>query len=243
MAEEFRKLNEKGLMEFSAWIKDGGIGLLPLHLLESTKYSTPTEYVFSTELPEFSNRFEFGLHLVELFDHIPAVEIEGDRYFWSTLALIWFDRITEVGSHGNRIIREIVRYVLDLKSRNFRHLVWTPWIVVRQNGDLSKFLLAPVNREINQLAILSETLEQFGNRPALLRNGQIVKLFSELYYDHDKDQLKQGIGSRPPGGPRRAGIIVRQLSLTYDLEGMSEQAISSILPREFERWKVGVTFD
>lgn len=243
MAEEFRKLNDKGLKEFSSWIKDGGIGLLPLHLLESTKYSTPTEYVFSTELPEFTNRYEFGKHLYLLFEKIPFIDIEGDKHFWTTLSLLWFDKICARDDDNNRKIQDVSRYLLDLKVRNFRHLIRTPWLLVNKYGEYAEFLLAPAKDDAYPLSVINEPLEQFGSRSALLRNRQIVKLFSKLYFDRRRGRLKSGLQRKVGGIPRRAGIIVRQLSLTYDLERMSESEILKILPKEFEQWAQGVSFD
>ncbi len=243
MAEEFRKLNDKGLKEFSSWIKDGGIGLLPLHLLDSTKYSTPTEYVFSTELPDFSNRFEFGLHLVELFDHIPAVEIENDVCFWSTLALIWFDSICTTADNGLRNVQEEARYILKLNWHDYRHLVKTPWKLARLHCDHAKFLLLTSRKDLNPLSVTSETLEQIGSRQTLLRNKQVIRLLSKLYFDADNNKLKKRLFSKGGGTPFRTGVIVRQLALTYDLEQMTEQAIYDILPKEFDRWKEGISFD
>ena len=243
MNEEFRKLNNAGIERFKAWIKNGGKGLLPQYLLESTQYSFPTDYAFSTELPEFETRYDFGEYLSSLLETIPFTDIEGDMHFWTTLALVWFDRICSKDDSDKRKIQEPVRYVLDLKFHNFRHLVKTPWALVRQYGKDSKFLLTYAGNEENQLSVVSDALNQFGGREALLRNERIVKLFSKLYYDHQSDTPKKIIGSRVGGGPRRAGIILRQLSLNYDLEWMTEKAIFNILPREFDRWKEGVSFD
>lgn len=243
MAEEFRKLNDNGLAEFKLWILSGGLGELPLHLLDSPDHSTSTDYRFSTELPEFEDRFEFGKHLVELLDHIPSVEIEQDIHFWSTLALLWFDSICTTTASGKRIVQEMARYILKLNWHDYRHLVRTPWKMVRLHDAHSKFLLVTARRDLNPLSVTNETLEQIGSRQTLIRNKQVIRLLSRLYYDSEKDQLKLRLFSKGGGTPHRTGIVVRQLALTYDLEQMSEQAIYDILPREFDRWKEGVAFE
>ena len=243
MVEEFRKLNDRGLQEFAAWIKEGGKGLLPLYLLESTEYSSRTDYILSKNLPILENRFEFGKHLVELLQHIPYLEIENDINFWSSLALVWFDSISSQNESGNRNIQEMARYILKLNWHDYRHLVRTPWILLRLHGVHSKFLLSSSKKDGNPLSITSDTLEKIGSRQSLLRNNKVMKVFSNLYFDHKLDQLKPRVTGKGPGTPIRTGVIVRQLALTYDLERMPERDIYDILPREFDHWKEGVSFD
>lgn len=244
MTEEFRKLNNQGLEEFKKWIAEGGKGLLPLHLLESRQHSVPTDFSISVDLPDFKNRFEFGKHLVEMLKHIPHTEIENDINFWSTLALTWFDSISNRTENGHRIVQEMARYILKLNWHDYRHLVKTPWKLVRLHDQHSKFLLVTsVRKEVTPLSVTNETLEQIGSRQTLLRNKQVIRVLSKLYYDSSNDQLKQKLFSKGGGTPHRTGIIVRQLTLTYDLEHMSERAIYDILPREFDRWKEGGQFD
>ena len=243
MNEEFRNLNNAGIEQFKAWIKNGGKGLLPKYLLESTQYSFPTDYAFSTDLPELSNRYELGKYLVKLFDLLRHLEIENDIKFWSSLALIWFDSISSRNVSGDRKIQEMARYILKLDWHDYRHLVRTPWILVRHHGANAKFLLISAKTEGNPLSVTSDTLEKIGSRQALLRNRNIIRVFSKLYFDHDADQLKPRLMGKGPGAPNRTGVIVRQLALTYDLEEMSEQAIYDILPREFDKWKEGALLD
>ena len=243
MVEEFRKLNDRGLQEFAAWIKEGGKGLLPLYLLESTEYSSRTDYAFSSVLPDFENRFEFGKHLVELLKHIPHLEIENDINFWSSLALKWFDSISSKSETGQRSMREMSCYVLKLDWHDFRHLVRTPWLLVRIHGIQAKFLLISSKNEDKPLSVTGGTLETIGSRQTLIRNQKVIKVLSKLYFDEKNKQLKKGIFGEGGGTPFRTGVIFRQLALTYDLEQMSEQAIYDILPTEFDRWKGGVAFE
>ena len=243
MNEEFRKLNNAGIEQFKAWIKNGGKGLLPKYLLESTQYSFPTDYAFSIDLPELANRYEFGKYLVKLFDHLPHLEIENDIKFWSSLALIWFDSISSRNQSGDRKIQEMARYILKLNWHDYRQLVRAPWILVKLHGLNAKFLLTSAKTDGNPLSVTSDTLEKIGSRQSLLRNRKVISVFSKLYFDHETDQLKPRLMGKGPGTPIRTGVIVRQLALTYDLEEMSEQAIYDILPREFDRWKEGTSFD
>lgn len=243
MAEEFRKLNDRGLQEFATWIKEGGKGLLPLYLLESTEYSSRTDYILSTNLPILENRFEFGKYLVELLQHIPHLEIENDINFWSSLALVWFDSISSKTETGQRSIREMSCYVLKLDWHDFRHLVRTPWLLVRLHGETAKFLLVSSKNEDKPLSVTGGTLETIGSRQTLIRNQKVIKVLSKLYFDEKKKQLKKGIFSEGGGTPFRTGVIVRQLALTYDLDQMPEKAIFDILPREYDKWKRGVSFD
>ena len=243
MTEKFRKLNDQGLDEFKTWLLDGGPDPLPTDLLESPEYSTMTEFTFSTDLPELPNRYEFGKHLVKLLDHVPHLEIENDIKFWSSLALKWFESISAVDKAGYRILRDVTRYVLKLNWHDYRHLVRTPWLMYRMHQKYSKIFLMPFRVEPTPLAVTNEILNDFGSRATLLRNKPLVKLYYKLYYDENNDRFKPGFQSKGKGGSSRTGVIVRQLALTHDIESMKENQIFDILPREFERWKQGVSFD
>lgn len=243
MAEKFRKLNDNGLAEFKRWILDGEPDEIPVHLLKSPNLSNPSNYAFSTDLPKFEDRYEFGRYLVELLKHIPTLEIENDINFWSSLALRWFESISDVDKEGFRIIRKDTRYVLKLNWHDYRHLIRTPWLMYRMHEKYSKIFLKPFRVEPTPLAVTNEILNDFGSRASLLRNKPLVKLYYKLYYDEKNDCIKSGFQSKGKGGSSRTGVIVRQLSLTYDIERMKEYEIFGILPREFDRWKDGVTFD
>lgn len=73
----------------------------------------------------------------------------------------------------------------------------------------------------------------------MLGNTQNVKLPSKLDYEQSTNSFKDVTSSRTAGGPRRTGVLVRQLGLNDDLERMSEQAIFDILPREYNQWTEG----
>ena len=239
MKRLFRKLNDKGVAKFKQWLTSDGLGEIPIGLLESPEDSLFTDFIFSTDLPEFENRYDFGKYLVELLDHIPHLEIENDINFWSSLALLWFDRISSKTDSGDRIIRETARYILKLNWHDYRHLVRTPWLLVRLHGRYSKFLLFSAKTEHSSLSSSSRTLGEIGSRQTVLRNHKVIKVFSNLYFDDKANQLKPHPMRDGPGTPSRTGIIVRQLALTYDLEQMSERAIYDLLPREFNCWKDG----
>ena len=243
MSEKFRKLSDEGLAMFKLWLLGGGQDPLPLNLLNSPEHSTSTDFIFSTVLPEFDNRYDFGKHLVTLFQDIPHLEIENDISFWSSLALVWFDSISSRNESGNRNIQEMARYILKLNWHDYRHLVRTPWILVRLHGVHAKFLLSSSKKDGNPLSITSDTLEKIGSRQSLLRNHTVMKVLSNLYFDHELEQLKPRVTGKGPGTPIRTGVIVRQLALTYDLERMPEKDIYDILPREFDHWKEGVALD
>lgn len=239
MKRLFRKLNDRGVANFKHWLTSGGLGEIPVGLLDSPEDSFFTDYIFSTDLPEFENRYDFGKYLVELLGHIPHLEIENDINFWSSLALLWFDRISSKTDSGDRIIRETARYILKMTWHDYRHLIRTPWLLVRLHNRYSKFLLFSASTGRSSLSVNTDTLEKIASRQTIMRNQKVIKVFSGLYFDEKANQLKPRINRDGPGTPIRTGIIVRQLALTYDLEQMSERAIYDLLPREFNCWKEG----
>lgn len=242
MSVEFKKLNDRGLREFRSWLLSGAKDNLPVHLLESPKCSL-TGYAFSHQLPEFKNRYEFGEYLVELLQDIPSSEIENDVQFWSSLSLIWFDSICPTTENGERGVQEISRYILQLDWHDYRHLVRNPWLTFRLHGERSKFLLLTSREESFPLSHFSFTYTQFGSSQMIFRNKQLIHLFYLLYFDKERDVLRSGLRGDNGGGPDRATKIFNQLELTHDIEHMTIEQILKLLPREFDRWKEGMSFD
>lgn len=234
---KFRKLNEEGCRQFTKFLESGATDDVPLKLLGSKETSVETNFHIDIARWNFTNKYDFGVYLNKLLSEIPANEIENDNLFWNTLSMLFFDTICYRTADGARKVQAMEKWIMAKgNGQYYRHLVRSPWLFVRIFGETAKFLLISRHQQASLLSIVPETLEQFGSRGILLRNEKVVKLFSKLYFDYQKQEPKPGLSGNDAGSPRRMGKVVRQLALTHDLERMTEQELIDILPREFDRW-------
>ena len=238
MKARFRKLNEAGVSAFRDYIREGAVGAPPIHLLDGPETSTPLPHKIRPGTAQFDDRYMFGVYLGTLLRDFDPTAISGDTGFWSALALIWFDRLCPLDASGNRLLKQEYFYVLSSDYRHYyRHLVRSPWQLVKDHGPSSRFLLISPKRQPEPLKVHGEILEQFGGRQQILGSRPVIKAANRLYFDGRKQRPRTGVAGNGPGSARRFGLVLRQLDLTYDPECMSEDALIGILPGEFEKWR------
>ncbi|EKF42413.1 hypothetical protein NA8A_10138 [Nitratireductor indicus C115] len=238
MAGKFRKLNEAGIAAFTDYIRDGAEGPPPYHLLESPETSAPLDFHIEPGTGQFDDRYMFGVYLNTLLKQFDAAAISGDKGLWSALALHWFDRLCPPDAGGNRSPKQEYLYALSSDYRHYyRHLVRSPWQLVKDHGEASRFLLIAPRKSAHPLSVHGEILEQFGGRQQVLGSRPIIKAANKLYFDNGKSRPRTGVAGNGRGSARRFGLVLRQLDLTYDPECMADSAFIGILPDEFEKWR------
>ena len=239
--KRMRKLNDKGLAEFTEYIDGGAIGPPPIRLLDDLGTSAPLDTHMEPGTARFDDRFMFGVYLNSLLKHFDPVQISGDKGLWSSLALLWFDRLCPEDAQGNRSVKEDYYYVLSSDYRHYyRHLVRSPWQLVKDHRDASRFLLIAPRKQMHPLSVHGEILEQFGGRQQVFGSRPIIRAANRLYFDEREGRPKRGVAGSGRGSARRFGLVLRQFDLTYDPESMSDDAIIDILPDEFERWRKSI---
>lgn len=240
MATLLRKLNQEGIERFEDYLLSGAEGEPPVELLADPTTSQP---VFGDRIELgsglFDNRFDFGIYLNSLLrNHDPAT-FSRDQGFWTAMALAWFDLLCPT-VNGKRKPDKSYRYVLSADYRHYyRHLVRTPWQLVRDHGENARFLLTSGSARAREkpLAVHGEILEQFGGRQHVLSNRKIVQHACSLYFDPKRQLPKVGVAGRGKGSADRFGMMLRQFDLTYDPETMTDEEFLALLPSEFDRWK------
>jgi hypothetical protein len=234
-----RKLNEQGLDEFEAWIDDGAEGEVPASLLTDPATSTPVVPEIRVPTQITGSRFDLGKELVRLLAPLDATKISHDRFFWTSLALLWFDQICPPFS-GGRKLSKTYHYVLSSDYRHYyRHLIRSPWQLVRDHGENARLFLLPSRDNPYPLRVHGEVLEQLGGRQSILRSPSLISEASRLYADRGTGRPKRGVAGSGRGSVRRLALVLRQLDLTYDVEKMPDGRLVAILPREFDKWKPG----
>jgi hypothetical protein len=232
-----RKLNDEGLEEFEAWIAEGGVGKPPVELLTTQTTSVPVSGIM-IDKPVVTDRYAFGQYLVELLQSLNPADLSSDRYLWSSLALLWFDHLCPPMSTGRKLDKSY-RYVLSTDYRHYyRHLVRSPWQLVRDHGPNARLLLLSTTERPSPLRIHGEILEQLGGRQGVLRSKSIIAEANLLFGDPATGRPRPRVASKNVGGTvRRLGMVLRQFDLTFDVEDMPEHGLVDLLPREFDRWK------
>ena len=82
-----------------------------------------------------------------------------------------------------------------------------------------------------------EIAEQFGANPTLIRRASTVEAITKLYIDPGTGKAKRGAASRGKGSARRLVKVLKQFDRTYYREDMDSDAIISLLPDEFDRFR------
>ncbi len=232
-----RKLNDEGLTEFEAWIAEGAEGEPPLDLLTSQTTSEPVPGI-TIGKPVVTDRYAFGKYLLELLEPMSAHDLSVDRHLWSSLALLWFDHLCPPLQSGRKLDK-IYRYVLSTDYRHYyRHLVRSPWQLVKDHGENAKLLLLSTAERPHPLRIHGEILEQLGGRQSILRSKSIIAEANLLFGDPKTGRPKARVASKNTGGTvRRLGMVLRQFDLTFDVENMPPNGLMDLLPKEFDKWK------
>ncbi|MCY4394381.1 MAG: hypothetical protein OXC10_04515 [Rhodospirillaceae bacterium] len=236
-----RTLNDAGLARLAEYMDGGAAGPAPKHLLEDPGTSAPMKMRIELETGSFEDRYRFGVYLNRLLRPLDAVQISSDRYFWSSLALFWFDLLCPADAQGKRSPRQDYRYILSSDYRHYyRHLVRSPWQLVRDHREAARFLLIAPKMQEHPLSVHGDILEQIAGRQQVLRSKPIIKVANKLYFDQQKGRPKTGVAGNRRGSARRFGLVLRQFALTYDPECMSDDAIIDMFPDEFNRWKKSI---
>ncbi|MEQ1932768.1 MAG: hypothetical protein ABL962_02655 [Fimbriimonadaceae bacterium] len=236
-----RKLNADGMGRFGEWIVAGATGAAPLMLLVDPQTSDTVPALINLDNRLFADRYIFGQHLNTLLSPIDAAGVTHDRGLWSALALYWIDQLCPPDAQGRRNPGKDYRYVLSDDFRHYyRHLVRSPWQLVRDHGPNSRFLLLATTEDNQPLQRHGDVLEQLGARQAVLRSKPIIAEASRLFSDPATGRPRRGVAGRDRGSVRRLALVLQQFDLTFDADSMQGGALSGLLPREFDRWKTGV---
>lgn len=227
------------MTRFEQYLVSGAKGSVPHELLSDPEASEPLPFYVRPSDRQFANKQEFGEYLNTLLQQFDAASLSGDRGLWSALALFWFDQLCPANASGDRQPDKAYRYILSADYRHYyRHLVRSPWQLVRDHGQNARFLLLAASDGLTPLRRHGDILEQLGGTQAIIRSKPIVAAAATLYGDPVTGRPKRGITSKDRGGSvRRFARVLKQLELTFDPELLPLSDLSDILPQEFELWK------
>lgn len=229
MLEALRRFTGAGVTEFSKWLRAGAKGPSPSDLLTDPTFCKPMTETELLVRKTFSDRYDFGAHLVKLLQQFNSREISFDRGLWAWLAARHFELLCPSNADGLRKLREENAYIPGEPRKYYRHLVRTPWYLAATHGEASKFLLLSPLHEQNSL------LDQLAARQFIISSPTLIAAAKKLYTNPQTGQPRRGAGAKGPGSPRRFAVVANQLSLTFDIRGMPVDKFMGLLPAEFHR--------
>jgi hypothetical protein len=224
------RLTPESIARFRLWLESGAMGSAPAHLLFGTG-TEPLDDVASVELRSFASRLELGEYLAERLKPLPASQLRFDAGIWDWLSLFYIDALAPRSANGDRDIKQIYRYTLELKNRLWsRHILRMSWMTVIDHGSAARVMLAlPITKQSEVMEQLAGQQEVFGARP-------VIEAADRLYWDQQSGALKRGAQGKAGGTPRRLVRYMRQFRRTYDPPTMTVEQLLASLPQEFERW-------
>ena len=238
MDRPLSRFTPAGLDEFLKWIRAGANGPIPSELLDQAEFVERLPGATVVPKQRFADRYQFGVALVDLLVDQDQQAVSFDRGLWSWLAAVYFEQLCPADGDGRRNLRKDYVYVLSETRIYYRHLVRTPWFLVKTHGERCRFLLIGRKDDPAPLSRQSYLLDQLAARQFVITSPSMVGAAARLYSDPRTGQPTRGAGAKGSGSPRRLALIANQLSLTYDIHDMPVDRLMKVLPEEFgSRWR------
>jgi hypothetical protein len=248
-----RILLTEGQREYSNWVQalrqSPGLSL-PCGLLSDNGYSYEVEGVQDPARGSFATKYELAKALLPKIEQLESVPLRYDAWpaVWDSLALLYFESICPRKTNGEWKPNRSEHYVFDVthdKSANlqYRHRIYGPITLFRKGGEATRpFFLGPASEH-------GEYEEQAGSNQEIAGNPVALQMLRRLYVGCHSDKVLVGYQNRKryprfrdnrkvpvPGSLRRFTTVWQQLKRTYDLSGISCDALQALLPGEFRDW-------
>lgn len=219
-------------------IRAGGWTPLPGGLLTEHTYSQPVEPEVYVEERAFANRREAGQYLAEQLAPL-GPDVSERPCLWSWLGMFYLERMAQAPTLRTSEYPEPA-YLIDPKSHDSRYRshhrllmayeVWTQW-----GEDAWLLLDEPANA-------MGQFTARIVHSPEIFRSKGVVRLMHTLYADRSAGKLRRGAlgesrATAPPGSLPRLIDVLNQLSMTYDVYGMTEDQLLPLLPPEFDLFR------
>ena len=184
----------------------------------------------------FKDSYEFGIYLNKLLESQEFSEISFDKKLWDWLALFYFENIFSPNARGYNENRYILS---DDWFTVYRHLIRTPWYVVRTYGKFGKLFLS------GPTYFGKDWLEQFISHRICEKYTKSAEISYYLYYDEEEGKPKQGYSkkfifvknkkTRVLGSLGRLVDKLNQYNEIYNIWEMDTKDIVNLLPKEFSK--------
>lgn len=201
----------------------------PDDLLFKARYSTPFVPEVRVERRALRTRRDAAEHIGPRVEAVKR-EVVDDLRAWSWLGLYHFVDITHAACSARVSPLDgafVVRAGSRAHQQRYRHYLWGSWRLHQQHGEDAAFLL---DQPLTSWSDLDQ--RAFGSIRVFNSPG-VLPLMLHLYTQNGS--RKPGY-SQNPGGVRHLLRVLDQLERTYDVYGMSPEALLKVLPEPFRQW-------
>lgn len=217
-------------------IRDNGWHQMPREILTGSDCAIGLEPKVYVADRSFMNRREVGRYLESQLESLGTSRIAGNTALWSWLGMFYLESMTKDNTRRQRDFAEIA-YLIDPQTHDSRdrshhrlmmaYDIWTRW------GEDAWFLLDEAASSMGQFTL------RVVQSPEIFRSRSIVPLALNLYVDRATGKLRPGsrgmnASTAPPGSLPRLIAVLNQLSMTYDVYGMTMEQLLPLLPQEFD---------
>lgn len=233
-----RRLNARGVSEFRSFlqqIRDGADFQRSPAILHLDEFAPRLEVAIDIEDVRFASKFGAARYLTDTLRPIESPALPNDVGLWSWLALFYFDQLSPEDSGGRRRPREDYHYIPSSVNgwHRDRHLLAGPYKLYVLHRERARLLLYPAVDEHGAFVY------DLGFRRDLITNRGLIEAIDILYWDAKRERPKRGATtSSRAGNLRRLIAVLQQLDFNYDLYGMRATEILSLLPPEFDTWRI-----
>lgn len=178
------------------------------------------------------NSKEMAQAIIDSCGAVSVGELLNRNGLWAWLSFVMRDEVYPRRPDGRRKLGEIYRWwpadTNDYRKAQ-RHLVRTPVLLLFSFGRNADHLLC------GKPSVPGEVREQLTSQQDMF-HPTIQSVARALYFDDDANALRRGVGGKGGGSARRFTQVRKQLDVTWDLYSVSPEQLTSMLPREFDKF-------
>lgn len=239
-----RRFTQAGIKEYQARLKQ---------MKKEEHFIALNDLLFSDELTQILSkdpiieardleRYELSIYLDSVIQNIFSEEennnlLKNDAGLWSWISALWGEHLLK-NSKGRFFVAKkdtFERHLLARESwRDYRHLLYGNWLVASTlncNAELMKPFM------FGHPAVVNDVFEQIVSRREILASETALRVIRELYVAPGSIAILNTVAKADvPGGLRRFGSLFSQLATKFDLHGMDNEELKTLLPPEFYRW-------
>lgn len=224
-----------------AWLGNPN-GDAPRHILTDETFTDPLSdgYLLDLEV-QFATSYELGSYLSsQVFPVVPDRFTLLNRHgMWAWISLAYMNSL--IGKKSGLPLDKA--HYVNTHRLGYRLIARTAWDLVALHGEAARVALG------SRLSPWGEMAEQMTSRQQIYANRSFWPVARRLYSLED-GTVKSGATSqrdkkarRDPkskaglGGVRRLPFAFRQFDRTFNLRTMDADAITALLPAEYEKWR------
>lgn len=231
-----RRFTAAGIAHFRdilAKLRENPAGELPLQLLDHNEFTRPVVPTIEVTPQHFSLRREAAEYFREVLKPLDDAEVGFDAGLWTWLTLFYFDDVCPVKS-GKRTVKNDYHYIYEPRNQRhfYRHLLSLGWRVLSIAPKHNRLLLDV------PLATLDKATVEIMKRLYLVRIPCLFEVVDRIYWDGNRGRIRSGMvnpSARITAGDltNRFHMRIRQLEMTYDLQSLNADQLTTLLGDEF----------